>query len=228
MMTRFTSLATVFLGLAVGLSASAQTRDSDQDKNKNQNQNQNQGSNQNATRQQAIRGVIASVTVEGELSIDYRTRRAVETEMTFLTVIGSPRGEEREQAAGSRANDRDAGNRENRQAERRRHNVYIIAVTPRTQFRDAENDNKSNAQRQALTLADLEVGDRVEVTLNVRNETNNTQNQTEEMRRKHGRHRTYFGDAAMINLLSEPASDNARSADRDRDQNDRDRDKNKD
>jgi hypothetical protein len=226
MMTRFASLATVFLGLAVGLSASAQTRDRDQEKN----QNQSQGSNQNASKQQTIHGVIAAVTVEGELAIDYRNRRAVETDMTFLTVIGSPRAEDRGAAAGARANDRDANNRENRQAERRRHNVYVIAITPRTQFRDAENDNKSQAGRQALTLADLEVGDRVEVTLNVRNETNTAQQQTEEMRRKHGRHRTYFGDAVTITLRSEPASDNARSADRDRgrDQNDRDQAKKKD
>jgi hypothetical protein len=77
------------------------------------------------------------------------------------------------------------------------------------------------------------VGDRVEVTFNVRDETTTggAQNQNNEIRRKHGRHRTYFGDATSITLLSEPgresASDNAPSPDRDRDR-DRDRDEDND
>jgi len=231
MRTQLAGLTTLALGLAVGLGASAQTKDTDKDKG--------------TARHMTVHGVIASVTVEGELAIDYKAKKAVEAEMTFLTIIGSPRGERRDGDNAARNNDREArkdnrearkgdrearkgdreaGNRDNRRAERRRHNVYVVWLTPRTQFRDAEaGDNKDKSKDNALTLDDLEVGDRVEVTFNVRDETNTGgQNQTEEIRRKHGRHRTYFGDATSISLLAEPG------ADRDRNRDNADRDRNRD
>lgn len=219
MRTQLAGLTTLALGLALGLGASAQTRDNDKDKDKG------------TAKQMTVHGVIASVTVEGELAIDYKAKKAVEAEMTFVTIIGSPRGERRDGDNAARNNDRDnaarkgnreAGDRDNRRAERRRHNVYVVWLTPKTQFRDAEaGDNKD--KDKALTLNDLEVGDRVEVTFNVRDETNaGAQNQTEEIRRKHGRHRTYFGDATSISLLAEPG------ADRDRNRDNADRNRNRD
>lgn len=215
MRTRLASLTTLALGLAVGLGASAQTKDSDKDKGN--------------AKQMTVHGVIAGVTVEGELAIDYKAKKAIEADMTFLTIIGSPRGERRDGDNAARDRDRDrnreASNRDNRRAERHRHNVYVVWLTPKTQFRDAETGD-SKDKSKAVTVNDLEVGDRVEVTFNVRDETNaGAQNQTEEIRRKHGRHRTYYGDATSITLLAEPAADRARPSDRDREKNDKDNDK---
>ena len=62
MRTRLASLTGLVLGLVMGLSASAQTQDTTTGKD----------SDRNAGKQQTIRGVIAGVTVEGELAIDYR------------------------------------------------------------------------------------------------------------------------------------------------------------
>src|SRR4051812_26911601 len=95
MRTPFAGLSTVALGLATCLSASAQT--GTQNPNQNQNQERNQSArNQNSQgERKVIHGVIAGVTVEGELAIDYRTHRAATAEMTYLTIVGSERSGDR-------------------------------------------------------------------------------------------------------------------------------------
>lgn len=225
METRLVSLTALVLGLAMGPSASAQTKDKTPGKDSDRN---------TGKQQQTIRGVIAGVTVEGELAIDYKSNKAMEAEMTYLTIVGHPRGMRmrRDADASARSNDRDdnKGDRDRRgdrgSASRRRMNVYVVWITPRTEFRDAEDrgrrrsdSNKDNDNQGGLTLNDLEVGDRVEVTFNVRDELNTggAQNQRNEIRRKHGRHRTYFGDATSIVLLSEPRRDRDQCRDQDRD-----------
>src|ERR1700733_1604668 len=37
-----------------------------------------------------IHGVVAGITTEGETVIDYKTKRAVDVEAAFLTVVGMP------------------------------------------------------------------------------------------------------------------------------------------
>ena len=46
--------------------------------------------NQTAAETETIRGVIAAITAEGEVMLDYRTNTAARTEAAFLTVVGSP------------------------------------------------------------------------------------------------------------------------------------------
>jgi hypothetical protein len=97
------------------------------------------------------------------------------------------------------------------------------------------NANASNrgVNANALTLDALEVGDRVEVQFIERGAADNNQNRNQAQNqnpnaasRKHGRHRTYYGEAVAINILSSP-DQNDRDRDSDRDQNrDRNRDQN--
>jgi len=142
-------------------------------------------------------------------------------------------------------NARDAGDRQ-ASSERHRHNVYIVWLTPRTEVRlansarrgdgdrDRDRDGQNNDQRNQnanaganayanatqVSFENLEVGDRVEVRFNARNTA--SENQTSANRR-HGRHRTYYGDATAITILAEPAqNDRNRDSNRDRDR-DRDR-----
>jgi len=268
--TQLAGLTAAVLGLAMINVATAQ-QDND---TKNANRN-NQNANRDASRRQTIRGWVAGVTVEDEMFIDTRTNRAVAAEMTLLTVIGSPtRGNpDRSDASGNRNaradrdndNDRDRDDRNSDQANRagannrRRHNIYVLAVTPRTKVRlansgDGTNRNAANrddANRNAanrddkddqgteVAIAHLEVGDHVEITANLRDDVNsnaNAGNANAGARARHGRHRTFFGDAVEINILTEQGGnrgdadsnrDNNRGRDRDGDNN-RDRDKNQD
>src|SRR5689334_20079824 len=81
-------LTTLALGLALCLGASAQVERQRQNRDEaNRNPNQNA---QGETK--TVRGVIGAVTAEGEMVVDYRTRRAVLAESTFVTVIGSEGG----------------------------------------------------------------------------------------------------------------------------------------
>jgi hypothetical protein len=68
--------------LALALCASATAQDAKPDRD-------NKGDRKTAETQ-TVRGVIAGVTVEGEVAIDYRNRRAIEAVATLLTVVGSP------------------------------------------------------------------------------------------------------------------------------------------
>ena len=91
-------LATTFaltLGLVAGVIARADDKESKRD----------------AQAPETIRGTVAGVTLEGELTIDYKSNRAIESDMTLLTIVGSPvRGESGEKSA----------------RRHQRHNVYVI------------------------------------------------------------------------------------------------------
>jgi len=271
--THLAGLTAAVLGLAMINVATAQ-QDND---TKNANRN-NQNTNRDSSRRQTIRGWVAGVTVEDEMFIDTRTNRAVAAEMTFLTVVGSPARGDQDRSDGSgnrnagadRDNDRDRNDRNSDQANRagannrRRHNVYMLSITPRTKVRqansgdnanrnaanrkDADKDaaNRNDANRKdnddqgsEVAIAQLEVGDRVEITANLRDDANsgaNAGNANAGARARHGRHRIYFGDAAEINILADQGGyrgdadsnrDNNRGRDRDGNNN-RDRDNNRD
>jgi len=307
MRTLFHGLSALALGLATCLTASAQTANQNQARDPNQNtanQNQNQAreANQNAANQnnqggrKVIRGVIAGVTVEGELAIDYRTNRAATAEMTYLTIVGSERDRNRDQNDRDQARNRDQGERNDRDqarnrdqgerndrdqarnrdqndrdrnnqnqndndrrasSESERHNIYVVWLTPRTQVRRASdrdrndqnanrgdrnanpgdrnvNDNNNirddqnnnvNRSGNTLTVDALEVGDRVDVRFIQRSSAGDNANQNMASRR-HGRHRTYYGEAVSITILSEPGqNDGDRDSNRDQNQN---RDRNQD
>jgi hypothetical protein len=171
-----------------------------------------------------IRGVIAAVTVEGEAVFDYRSNRAVTAEATFLTVVASPHkgemGEANRREAGEanrrevgEANHREAGSDDRGSSQRRRHNVYYIWMTPKTKVCEdwsdhgksaAANDKETAAQKKEVAIDNLEVGDHVEIQF-VNNEgwsSSHPAHQTDQMSRKHGRHRTYFGQATAVTIMA--------------------------
>ena len=161
---------------------------------------------QTSSEAQTIRGVIAAITVEGEAVFDYRTNRAVAAEGGFLTVVASPTKEnagETNRAAAAPANERGSMNR-------KRHNIYHVWLSPRTKFFECTEPEKAGAQNEArrsdqkkeIAFDSLEVGDHVEIQFTPREESGSAvAHQTEQMRGKHGRHRTHVGYASEITLL---------------------------
>lgn len=149
-----------------------------------------------------IRGVIAGVTVEGELAVDYRTHRAVEADMTFLTVVGSP---VRDRDNAERASEKDSDKDQAQGVQRHRHNVYVTWLSPRTEVRDASQAGPKDKKGVSSNLDALEVGDYVEIAYTTREASDTGSKANAAHRSKHGRHRTYFGDAMRITILSMPA-----------------------
>jgi hypothetical protein len=90
--------------------------------------------------------------------------------------------------------------------------VYIVWLTPRTKIcegpaRDekaaAAGETQRSDQKRELALDNLEVGDHVEIQFTKSEESGSTNavHQTEQMRKKHGRHRTHVGFASEITIL---------------------------
>jgi hypothetical protein len=195
-------------GLALALSscwgpaALAQTGD-DKDKDRD------------AGKRVTVRGYIAGVTVAGETAIDHSTRRAQTVEMSYLTIVGSPV-----------TPDKDAGPAAS--GGPRRHNIYVVWLTPKTRLRDATSrdgskDRDKGGRALETTLDTIEVGDRVEVTVVRRDLAATSGGGPEaERARRHGRFRTYFGDADSLTILALPDDNTPRS------EQDRDRDDDKD
>lgn len=183
---------TMVLAASLGTAAISQTQKNDQDKDRD------------AGKRETVRGVIAAVTIEGETAVDYSTHRAQTVEMSFLTVVGSPKD------SMSRAtDDKSKPGAQPRAEGRRRHNVYVVWLTPKTEVRDATgtHDNKAGGEAVKTTLDKIEVGDQVEVTFNRREHSASAGgNQHAEWGRRHGRHRTHFGDAVSLTILSEPSA----------------------
>jgi hypothetical protein len=243
MRTLCAGVATLAVGLATCLSISAQVE------NRNQNRNPNDRGQSNQGEIKVIRGVIGAITVEGETAIDLRTNRAVAVEASYVTIVGSEVGQgwQRDRDEADRRNDqndrnaREAGDRQ-ASSDRHRHNVYMLWMSPRTEIRNASagrsdregqnNDQKNqnananaSGNASAVSFEALEIGDRVEVRFNARNTGSETRSS---MNRRHGRHRTYFGDALSITILAEPdRNDRDRDVNRDRDRNKQDSDRNK-
>ena len=180
------------LALALCGGASAQDSKRDQD---------NKGGRQ-AVESETIRGVISGVTIAGELAIDYRTRRAVEAETALLTVVGTPSrdGKERQESGGD-----DKGNDKGK-LRHHRHNVYVLVLSPRTEVKDARDSGGKSENAKPSSLDELEVGDRVEVKFTPR-EDGRSGGTDQARRAKHGRHRTYFGDAMTITILPQSRHD---------------------
>jgi len=198
MRTLLWSTAPWLLGLATCVSASAQTETQTRERGR-----ADQGGDRQAGKQETIRGVIAGVTVAGEMAINYRTNRAEAVEMTYLTVIGSPvhgkmhgqgstattgedRREGRENAAARSGEERERGRggRSGR-ANRHRHNVYVVWLTPNTKVCEANlpgqgqvntrnNEQESAQKSNELNWEELEVGDPVEVTFTRREGSDTT------------------------------------------------------
>jgi hypothetical protein len=184
-------------------------------------QNRSQSNSQNET----IRGVVAAITAEGELTLDFRTNTAARTEGAFLTIVGSPAMSWADDSARSSAasNDNQRGG-----SARRRHNVYIAWLSPRTKIterghgsaatdrnqRQNEGQNQGRDDNMPLTFEQLEVGDHVELQFSMVEDSNASNNvhQNQQMRQKHGRHRTFVGYATSITVLPNSEHDKTSSA----------------
>jgi len=173
-----------------------------------------------------VRGVVSEVTILGETDVDYATRKVVTAEATFVTVIGHAAHHQaaHEQAAADKdKKDTDAKAASNaspeRRESRRRMNVYILAVSPRTKVCEVVAAAKgSPAKEEEAKFDDLEIGDRVEIAFQPKmatKEATHSNNDSKKLSQKHGRHRVFFGTAEAIKLLPEHM-DGEQSADRER------------
>jgi len=202
-------LATMVLAITIGQNAWAQEATQRAPGSSGDNATAAQNQNQSASFEgETIRGVVAAITAEGEATLDYRTNRAVMAEAAFLTVVGSPAKSEAGES-GRRANAND--NEKPGAAGRRRHNVYFVWLSPRTKICEtsAERGNANQTQSQQgekkeCALDQLEVGDHVEIQFSPREQSgaNTVAHQTEQMRQKHGRHRTFVGNASSITIMA--------------------------
>jgi hypothetical protein len=167
------------LGLGIALTLNALAQD-------------NKGAGKGQASPQTIRGVVSAVTAESELVIDYRTKQAVMAGAAYATIVGSPVTESKSADSGQRDN------------------VYVAWFSPRTKFYKVSDSSKPD-QKTPASLDDLQVGDRVEVQFVLRDATDAStgSNQTEQMRRKHGRDRIYVGDAMALTIL--PPKSNGKS-----------------
>jgi hypothetical protein len=164
---------------------------------------QKSGAHMNKT----LHGVVAGITAEGEVFYNHQTNAAVRAEGAFLTVVGSP--------IHSEANDKEqrsatAGNERHAAVGGRRHNVYIVWLTPQTKVCEtaretgtSENAKTSEHAKKECTLDKVEVGDHVEVQFIPEEDSaaHNNIHLSQQMRQKHGRHRTHVGYATAITIM---------------------------
>jgi len=166
---------------------------------------------------QTIRGVVSEVTLFGETDVDYKTRKAVTAEATYLTIIGHPWNSEAArkegvQASSDKDKDKDVkrtSGEASKPGDRPRHrmNVYVLAVSPKTKVCECKESGKegsASAKEEACDLDKLEIGDRVEVCFEPKmmkgsEEKGNEANASQ----KHGRHRVFFGVAKDIKIQVE-------------------------
>jgi hypothetical protein len=161
----------------------------------------------NRAEKQTIRGIIAGVTAEGEMAIDYRTNKAVLAEAAYLTVVGSPvdgQGHSSNVSTNPRDSERrEKGQNRGDQPDKQRDNVYVVWISPETKVYEVSGDSGRSEQKKPVSLDRLEIGDPVVIELNRLEETDAhvAASQTHQMRRTHGRNRIVYGDANSISIL---------------------------
>ena len=191
------------LGIALGSGAWAQD-------NKGANDNQNQDKDRGGMI--TVRGVVAEVTAEGEMAIDYQTNRAVLVEATYLTIVETPKDG---QGDASKRGDADRNDNDNKKDQANddhdtdRRNIYIVSISPRTKVYQASGDSRKADQKKEASLDRVDVGEVVEVQMTRRAETAAEPgvDQSGPARRKHGRYRVVLGDAKEITILSPATED---------------------
>ena len=170
--------------------------------------------------EQKVWGVVSEVTVLGETDIDYKSRKAIVSEATFVTVIGHPShhdamrkgsttassdGKDRNRDSGVRRTSDDSANQSGGRM-RHRMNVYVMAISPKTKVCEASMAKEGSASKEeACEIEKLEIGDRVEVTFEPKETSKSSEKEASKAEaQKHGRHRTYFGTASAIKIMDEP------------------------
>jgi len=165
---------------------------------------------------QTVKGVVSEITLLGETDVDYKTRKAVTAEATFVTIIGHPAVKEAEKK-GSESKDAERKDSEKNRAgatakagegHRHRMNVYVLAVSPKSKICECEESRGTSASKEtACQFSNLEIGDKVEVCFDPK--MKKASEDGAEM--KHGRHRVYFGVANDIKIMTEHEGDKASS-----------------
>jgi hypothetical protein len=189
--TGLAALLAFALAITLGMGAWAQD-------NKAGAGGQGQDQNRGQSGKQKIRGVVAEITAEGEMVLDYRTNRAVLAEAAYVTVVGAP--EKGHEGASARRTGGQAGDN---QSGKDRENIYIVWLSPRTKVCEAGNAGGRAGQKKETSLDRVEVGDTVEIEFTPHEETagHPGASQTAQMRQKHGRDRTHVGEAEEITIL---------------------------
>lgn len=156
---------------------------------------------------ETIHGMIAGITEEGEIFFNHQTNMAMKAEAAFLTVVGSPVHRE---AASAERRGTAAGAERHAESGGRRHNVYVVWMTPKTKVcrashetGAAEHAKTSEDAQKECAFDELEVGDHVEVQFTPEEDSAAHHNihQSQQMRQKHGRHRTHVGYATAITIM---------------------------
>lgn len=192
MRTPLVTAVVLVLSLAFGSSASAQA---------DKTTSNDKGGNANKTEMQTIRGVIAGVTAEGETAFDFNANRATTVEAAYLTVVGSPKvdkGDSHDKNAGGNADNKSGS------ADKKRENVYIVWLSPKTKVDEQSYGPDGKLQTvKDMNFDKVEVGDRVEIQFMCRDESHSNTNtvHSDKAKMKHGRHRTFVGDANWITIL---------------------------
>jgi hypothetical protein len=199
--TRLAALLAFALAITLGTGAWAQD-------NKAGAGGQGRDQNQGQSGKQKIRGVVGEITAEGEMVLDYRTNRAVLAEAAYVTVVGAP--EKGHEGASARRTGGQAGEH---QSGKDRENIYIVWLSPKTKVCETGG---TAGQKKETSLDRLEVGDTVEIEFTPRDETagHPGATQTAQMRQKHGRDRTFVGEAEEITIL--PSKHESEKSDRGR------------
>jgi len=168
--------------------------------------------------EQTIRGVVSEVTVVGETDIDFKTRKAITAEETFVTIIGHPWNKDMHKEGGVASADKNkdkdvkrTSTDASKASERPRHrmNVYVVAISPKTKVCECKETGKGDSastKEEACEIDKLEIGDHVEVCFNPKtaSDSSNKDNAAKASTQKHGRHRTYFGTATAVKIMTEP------------------------
>jgi hypothetical protein len=150
------------LGISLGLSAWAQDTGA--------GQNKDRGRGEEIT----ARGVVAEVTAEGEMAIDYRTNRPVLVEATYLTIVqvpGNGRDDAPKPVDAGRKNDDGKKDQAEGDDDNDRRNVYIVSISPRTKVYQESDDSGKADQKKEASLDRIDLGEVVEVQMTRRTDS---------------------------------------------------------
>ncbi|WP_435007031.1 hypothetical protein P12x_004440 [Tundrisphaera lichenicola] len=194
------TLRNLFLPMTLGLALIPTARAGNDDKNASDKKSQ----------EKTVQGVVSEVTVLGETDIDYSTGRAVSATMTYLTVLGRPSEMEESKGEGDKVakSSKTSASGKSDQS-RKRMNVYVLAIAPKTKVCECMATEKAGAaaQEKECGFDKLEIGDTVEVRYESDISKSEAKNASSRDNRKHGRHRIYFGAAKDIKIMAEPMDD---------------------
>lgn len=207
------------IGLSLALARGAAAQDGDKAGSKD---------DRDSGQRHTVRGKVAGVTVVGETMVDYDTGQAVAAQVTYLTVLGSPR--DGRHSGSADPNDRGKGDHQANKSTGKdgsgdastggssnRDNVYLLAVTPRTKVWD-KSSGRDNASSNANASSKSDTGSNAQASDKDRGSATGDQA---------GLGRLEIGDRVDIEWMPLASAGNARGSN-DQASGDKDKDKDKD